>query len=134
MPGPRESQTIHKGTLVPNQQPPSVLLLILPDMSSLGGSSKSPAHLITETVSWSWSFHSVLFWGGNKEVILFHSWLPKLHIFCPQKKAQQRLLTEFCIQVQRVSLRISPILLLCLRITSFFFAEMALSTGLLLRS
>lgn len=89
MPAPRESQAIHKGTLVPNQEPPPVLWLILPDMSFLGESSKWPAHLITEAV-FPGHGSSILFfftWDGKKKVLFFCLCPPKLCIFCPQNRS-----------------------------------------------
>lgn len=58
-----------------------------------------------------------LVWGGEKAVLFFHPWLPKFCIFCPQIEAHQKLLTVFCIHVQRGSLGMSPIFLGYLHLT-----------------
>lgn len=110
---PRESQTTHKGTLVPNQQPPSVLRLILPGVSSLekakNGLPISILRLCFLVVVP--PFFSILFAVEKRGYYFSICSFLNFSFSVLKIEAHERLLTVFFIHAQRESKGMSPVFL-----------------------
>lgn len=115
VPGPRESPSTHKGTLVPREQSPSPTRGPMhPAKEALSSSElKAVAISLLMLCSKSTVFPLCLFClGSRSEYFFFYPWLPNLVFSILHRAAHQGLLKRFCIQIQKKSLRRIPMVLL----------------------